>query len=108
MYKFLFNGPLLSWSWVDKRAIYFLSTMHMAETSAPCTVKRRQADGSVENLNCLPCLQDHQSYMRGLNRNYQLGSYYNVGRQSHKWWKRGFSCGLECCLGNAFVYDNCV
>ena len=73
--------------------------MHMAETSAPRSVKRRQADGYVENLNCLPCLQDNQAYMRCLNRNDQLGSYYNVGRQSRKWWKRVFSCGLECCLG---------
>ena len=54
--------------------------MHMAETSLPCTVKRRQADGSVENLNCPPCLPDYQAYMRGVDRNDQLGSYYNVGR----------------------------
>ncbi len=84
-YKFLCNGPLLSCSWVDKRTMYFLSTMHVAETSTPCTVKRRQADGSIKNLNCPPCLPDYQSYMRGVDRNDQLGSYYNVCRRSRKW-----------------------
>ena len=66
--------------WVNKRTIYFLSTMHMADTSTTCTVTRRQADGSTENLNCPPCLPDYQAYMRGVDRNDQLGSYYNVGR----------------------------
>ena len=46
--------------------------------------------------------------MRGVDRIDQLGSYYNVGRRSCKWWKSIFSYGIECCLGNAYVLDSYV
>ena len=109
-YKFLSDGPLLACAWVDKRAIYFLSTIHVAEppSGKPCVVKRTQADGSKKDLVCPPCLPDYQKYMRGVDRIDQLCSYYNVGRRSLKWWKRVFSYGIECCLGNSYVLDGYV
>ena len=30
-YQYLSNGPLLACSWVDKRTLYFISTMHVGE-----------------------------------------------------------------------------
>ena len=45
---FLSNGPLLATIWVDKRNIYFLSTIHVAEPplGSTCTVKRRTTTGA--------------------------------------------------------------
>ena len=41
------NDTLLAAVWMDKRYIYFVSTLHRAETSGdPTTVKRRQLDGT--------------------------------------------------------------
>ena len=110
MYKYLSNGPLLACAWVDKRSIYFLTTLHVAKppSGIPCTVGRRQVDGSLEDVVCPPCLPDYQTFMRGVDRIDQLGSYYNVGRRSCKWWKRVFSYGIECRLGNSYVLDGYV
>ena len=76
VHKYRSNGPLLANVWIDKRSIYFLTTLHVTEppSGTPCTVQRRQADGSVENLKCPPCLPDYQSFMRGVDRIDQLGS----------------------------------
>ena len=110
MYKYLSNGPLLACVWVDKRSIYFLTTLHVAKppSGIPCTVGRRQVDGSLEDVVCPPCLPDYQTFMRGVDRIDQLGSYYNVGRRSCKWWKRVFSYGIECSLGNSYILDGYV
>ena len=69
------NGELLACVWIDKRAIYFLSILHPAESPAgvkPPTVKRRKIDGSQEDISCPPLLPDYQSYMHGVNRGDQL------------------------------------
>ena len=86
------------------------STLHVAKppSGIPCTVGRRQVDGSLEDVVCPPCLPDYQTFMRGVDRIDQLGSYYNVGRRLCKWWKRVFSYGIECSLGNSYVLDGYV
>ena len=60
--------------WVDKRSIYFLPTMHIAEASG-VTVKRRKLDGTQDDIPCFP------DYQRGVDRGDQLIGYYNAGRQ---------------------------
>lgn len=109
-YDYRSNGPLLASVWVDKRSIYFVSTIHPAEPpvgSAP-SVKRRKMDGTQEDVPCPPLLPDYQAHMRGVDRGDQLISYYNIGRRSKKWWKRVFYYILECALLNSFVLDGYV
>ncbi len=79
--------PLLACSWVDKRTLFFLSTLHVGERTGDPTVKRKQADGGQVDVACPPCLPDYQKHMRGVDRGDQLDSYYNVGRKSKKWWR---------------------
>ena len=74
-YDFRSNGPLLAAVWVDKRSIYFLSTMHIAEASG-VTVKRRKIDGTQDDISCPPLLTDYQAYMRGVDHGDQLIGYY--------------------------------
>ena len=56
---FLSNYPLLATIWVDKRSIYFLSTIHVAEPplGSTCTVKRRTTTGAQEDKPCPPCVE---------------------------------------------------
>ena len=53
-YQYLSNGPLLACSWVDKRTLYFISTMHVGKRVHTPTVKRRQANGSQTDVACPP------------------------------------------------------
>ena len=81
-YDYHSNGPLLAAVWIDKRSIYFLSTMHVAESSNICPkVKRRKLDGIQVEVACPPLLSDYQAYMRGVDRGDQLQVYYNIGRR---------------------------
>ena len=107
-YQYLSNGPLLACSWVDKRTLYFISTMHVGERVHNPTVRRRQADGSQTDVACPPCLPDYQKHMRGVDRGDQLVSYYNVGRKSKKWWRRIFFYCVEVCILNSFCMEKMV
>lgn len=97
------SGPLLATVWVDKRVIYFLTTMHRAKPHA--TVRRRGPEGRREDKECPPCLPDYQKYMRGVDRGDQLQSYYYSGRRSVKWWKRVFTYIIEASALNAYILD---
>ena len=104
------NGPLLATIWVDKRSIYFLSTIHVAEPplGSTCTVKRRTTTGAQEDKPCPPCLPDYQCFMRGVDRNDQMQQYYNLGRRSIKWWKRFFYFLVESTILNSFIMESHV
>ena len=75
LYNYRSNGELLAAVWVDKRANYFLSTIHpslfgmldIAELPAdaePPTVKRR-IDGSQVDFSCPQLLPNYQSNLEG-------------------------------------------
>ena len=100
-----YDGPLLALVWFDHRFIYFLSTLHTAESSTLVTVKRTSQDGSRNDVPCPPLLPDYQQYMRGVDRGDQLIGGYDVGRHSKKWWKRVFAHILECCMLNAYILE---
>lgn len=105
------NGPLLAAVWVDKRAIYFVSTFHPAESPAgmpPSIVKRRTLDGTQKDIPCPPILPDYQSFMRGVDRGDQLQTYYSIGRRSRKWWRRVFFYIVEVAILNAYILDGHV
>ncbi len=87
--------------WKDKRIIHFLSTMHVAEAQEEATVmRRRHNDGRRVSVTCLV---DYQQFMRGVDHSDQMINYYNSGRRSVKWWKRGLSHILEVCILNAYT-----
>ncbi len=97
-YDYRSSGPLLACVWKDKRIIHFLSTMHVAEAQEEATVmRRRHNDGRRVSVTCPPCLVDYQQFMRGVDHSDQMINYYNSGRRTVKWWKRG-------CLTSGGVY----
>ena len=105
-YDYRSSGPLLASVWRDKRAIHFLTTMHVAEPSSePATVRRItiQEDQIVHQLVvCPPCVPDYQQFMRGVNVGDQMMGYYQVER-SLKWWKRGFWYLLDVASWNSLL-----
>jgi len=104
-FDYLSNGPLLAVTWFDRKYVFFLSTTHQAETTTPCTIQRRNQDGSRVDVPCPPLLIDYQQFMRGVDRGDQMVGYYNIARRSRKWWKQCFSYLVECSLLNAYVLD---
>ena len=108
-YDFRSRGPLLACVWKDKRIIHFLTTMHMAEPpdGEATVLRRRSNDGRRVSVTCPPCLIDYHELMRGIDHgdhNIMMG-YYNIGRRSVKWWKRGYSYILEVCFFNAYTLE---
>ena len=56
-YDYRSKGPLLSTVWFDKRFIYFVSTLHVAEDqSGPTYLSRHHQDGTEILLKCPPLL----------------------------------------------------
>ncbi len=61
-YDFRSNGPLLACVWMDKRSIYFLSTMHVAETEpSPTYGETPKARWYSVEVVCPPVLPDYQA-----------------------------------------------
>ena len=68
---------LLAVAWMDRRYIYFISTIHKAEAYEHITVKgARQVD-----VTCPTLLLDYQQFMRGVDESDQMISCYNFGRR---------------------------
>ena len=106
-YDYRSKGPLLSTVWFDRRFIYFVSTLHVAENSSgPTYVMRHSPDCTQTPVKCPPLLLDYQQFMRGVDRGDQMICLYNLGRRSKKWWKRLFSYIIECSILNAYVLQS--
>lgn len=92
--------------WIDKRSIYFLTTLH--KTNPTATVRRREPDGTRTDRECPPLLPDYEKYMGGVDHGDQMRVYYNVGRRTRKWWKRTFAYIMEVSIFNAYVLESFV
>ena len=79
-YDYLSNGSILAIVWIDKRALYMITTIHTLTPSVQPTVKHRKIDRTHEDVNSPPCLPDYQQFMRGVDREDQMIGYYNLNR----------------------------
>ncbi len=104
-YNFRSNGPVLCSNWNDRKAVYFVSSMHRAQPlpGQTSTVMRQDGTGSSLPLSCPPLLPDYIAFMRGVDRGDQLVSYYSIGRKSKKWWRKIFFYLIDVCILNALV-----
>ena len=103
------SGPILAQSWLDNKAVYFLSTIHKPEHPADTpqgrrTVKRRGGQGNRGvDVPCPPLLHDYNIGMGGVDFNDRQRKYYNMGRRSCRWYRRIFFYLLEVVLHNTSV-----
>lgn len=95
------NNGMLALKWKDKRAVSLLSNYHDSHETS--TVKRKNKDGTVEDVLCPQLLIDYNKFMNGVDKFDQIKSTYEVDRKSHKWWHRIFFFFLDASIVNAFI-----
>ena len=78
-------GSLMAIKWMDKRAVCLLTTTDDSSTVA----KRRKANcsGNVEEVQKPRIVDEYNQYMGGVDKGYQLASYYGFYHRSLKWWR---------------------
>nr|XP_039248218.1 piggyBac transposable element-derived protein 4-like isoform X3 [Styela clava] len=104
------SGELLAQSWLDNRAVYFLSTIHSPQYPSNYTGRRfvhrkgkRNSASPYVQLKCPPLLKDYNSYMGGVDLADQMRKSHNITRKSKAWYRRVFVYLLEVCIHNARV-----
>nr|XP_039248220.1 piggyBac transposable element-derived protein 4-like [Styela clava] len=104
------SGELLAQSWLDNKAVYFLSTIHSPQYPSNYTGRRivhrkgkRNSATPYVQLKCPPLLKDYNSYMGGVDLADQMRKYHNMTRKSNVWYRRVFVYLLEICVHNARV-----
>lgn len=96
---FVSNTGLLAVKWMDKRSVHLLSNFHRSDTVS--TVKRKNKDGTVEEIPCPEILIDYNRFMNAVDKFDQLKSVYEINRKSHKWYHRIFFYLVDACVVNA-------
>nr|XP_039258846.1 piggyBac transposable element-derived protein 4-like [Styela clava] len=102
-------GDLLAQSWVDNRAVCFLTTIHNPEYtsdySGSKTVKRKRgrSTSQTSEISCPQVLKDYNSHIGGVDLSDQMRKYYNLTRRSKVLYRRVFSYIIEVALHNARV-----
>lgn len=92
---------LLAVKWKDKRSVHLLSNYHKPNDVS--YVKRKNRDGSSEDIPCPQVLIDYNRYMNSVDKFDQNKSTYEIDRKSHKWWHRIFFYFVDASVVNAFV-----
>ena len=103
--KFKHHGVLTAGKWVDKRDVYFLSTLYCDEVEA---IERRGAGGSREEITKPKIVTDYNQFMSGVDIADQLMVYYACGRKSMKWYKRVFWRLIDHAILNAYILFKAV
>ena len=95
------KGLLVGIKWMDKRAVTVLSTIHYTSTT-PMTRRNHQCSG-VETVQKPVMIEQYNKFMGGVDKGYQLVTYYGFYHVSKKWWKRVFFHLLDISLVNAYL-----
>ncbi|KAJ8970745.1 hypothetical protein NQ314_001045 [Rhamnusium bicolor] len=95
---------VLALQWMDKKLILFLSNFHNPEEKG--TVKRKQKDGTSEEINCEQLVRDYNRYMGFVDKSDMLKFCYELDRKSKKWWHRIFFHFVDFTLVNSFIFKN--
>ena len=79
------SGNLLATMWLDNDLVTMLSTN--AQPGEVKTVRRKQSDGKLVDIQCPVSVLSYNTYMGGVDRGDQLRQYYHVRYKSHKYYK---------------------
>ena len=89
-------------SWMDKKNVTLLSTIHDNATVSKRVRSRQGAEG-FRNVVKPACVDDYNAHMGGVDRCDQLLSYYEWPHKHQKWFLTIFHRLLEISLVNAFI-----
>nr|XP_039255702.1 piggyBac transposable element-derived protein 4-like [Styela clava] len=102
-------GNLLAQSWMDNKALYFLSTIHKPDYdvghSGKTITKRRRGHtiyGTVETP-CPPLVREYNMQTGRLGLSDQVRKYGNIAKRSKVWYRKVFAYLIEVAINNAKV-----
>ena len=95
------SGQLVTTSWKDNKVVTVLSSN--VQPGEVDTCKRKQKNGTHMQLSCPVAVVEYVKYMRGVDQNDQLRTYYLVRLKSRKFYKYIFLFLFELAVTNAFV-----
>ena len=95
------SGQLVTTSWKDNKVVTVLSSN--VQPGEVDTCKRKQKNGTHMQHSCPVAVVEYVKYMRGVDRNDQLRTYYLVRLKSRKFYKYIFWFLFELAVTNAFV-----
>ena len=75
---------MVATKWVDRRPIYFLSSIHQAEESH-LSITRRGPGGEPQELPCPPVVKEYNRWMGGVDLNDQM-AHIDRSRRSYSWY----------------------
>ena len=87
--------------WQDKQPSTTIATNSNPTSSN--TVQRKKRDGTSTAYSCLHSVSKYNWYMGGVDRNYQLHSYYHVRHKSRKHYKYIFWFLFDLPITNTYI-----
>ncbi len=85
-WKFRQLGRMVAYLFMDRKPVYFLSTMHYPMQKVD--IIRRLRTGEQQTYNVPIVVQAYNAGRSGVDTIDQLQGYYATGRRSRKWWPR--------------------
>ena len=92
------NGNLLALELLDKKDVYFLSTMHKQQFT-----QRRKKDREGNPIQKQKLVADYNLHMGEVDKNDAIIGNYSSIRKSHEWITKAVLYFLEEAVFNAFV-----
>jgi hypothetical protein len=86
--------------WRDKRLVSAISTVY---GTSLIQVQTYNTNRAYEIVNKPKIIDHYSKYMRGVDKNDQLRSYYAFFRKTKKWWKKLFFYLIEMNLSNSYA-----
>ncbi|KAH3797952.1 piggyBac transposable element-derived protein 4-like [Dreissena polymorpha] len=101
-FVFATKGEQLASVWMDKKAIYTLSTAENPK-DIDATVLRKTRSGEVHEVQAPRTIPEYNQNMNGVDHADQMRTEYPTFRTSRKWWTYMFFFLLDTAITNGYV-----
>ena len=95
------NTGIIATMWCDNKPIYFLTTIHVAESDG-LEVSRRDKRGNKQPVPCTPCVSEYNKNMGGVDVNDKM-TRLDKSRRTYRWYLRLERKCLFWALFNGFI-----
>jgi hypothetical protein len=98
-HSFRQNGHLVTYSFMDRQPVYFLSSFHSPNQHD--SISRVDKGGTRLTFTVPSAVKDYNLYRGGVDVLDQLHSYYSILRKSRRWWPRLAWWLIDAAISNA-------
>ena len=99
------SDPLLCVTWMDKRLVRVISTIHPLKNDEQWSQVRRSNGRERIIVDCPVAVRDYNIYLRGVDRGVQLITLYNADRRTKSGGNSSFGTILRC---NSSIPMSCI